>query len=618
MRVLLCLQFFIAALQPALAGTIWVSPQGNDAGAGNEAQPYATLARTVEAIRQEVKRSPSEAIIVRLRPGLYELSKPIELSSDDLGSGAPSVTFLGEPGSRTIITGSQPLRGTWERVDSTLWRLAIPEAARSRWVFRSLFRSGTWIQRAREPNHGHYTATAVDAERRRVTLQPKLPDAWSKLGGVEMNSVAHWHYNRQTVAEIANSAVVTHQPIGSDASSARLTIKAHHRIWLENALAFADVPGEWFLDSEKGELFYRAQPGEDPNQVRFSAPTTSELFIIRGTAERLVRNLTFRHLEFAETDWEMPMGGRPGLQAGAWAADRSRTFSPTAAVRLIYASNARFQNCAFHDLGEGAVAFEAGCSDSHITHSTFRRVGANVIQIGRMPAYTGIGHPLHRDFSTSREGISELGVIPNAGELYRLFTALAPEAPARFVISDNTIEDCLHLDLGSVGIWVGYASHVRIEHNLLRNLPYTGINVGWRWAPGLSNCHSNVIANNRVEGVMRHAGDGGGIYLVGEQPGTRVLNNYVHDSRGSYSERGIYIDEFGDHMEIAGNYVTGISDRSIYLHKNGPNQSLHDNNGDPGPTLVSETDSRGRRWIKYTDERKPSHPERYGPRPPIP
>ena len=614
MRNSLLFLFLIAASRPVTAATIWVAPNGRDDGNGSEAQPYATLARARDAIRDAGSQLPREAVTVRLQPGIYELSAPLELTPDDVGSGERSVTFLAEAGSRTVITGSRQLRGTWHRVHADLWRLIVPEAAGSKWVFRSLFRSGESLQRAHEPNQGYYTVTSVDTARRQVGLQPKLPEAWSGLTGVELNSVAHWHYNRQPVASIEGSTVVARSPIGSDASSARLTVKAHNRVWLENALVFADTPGEWFLDTEKGELFYYGRPGEDPNGVRFTAPTASELFLVRGTAQRPVRNLAFRHLEFAETDWEMPADGRPGLQAGAWASDRNRTYSPTAAVRLIFAVNTTFEKCAFRDLGEGAVAFEAGCSDGVVTRSSFRRVGANVIQVGRMPAYTGIGHPLHRDFATSRDRFSEQAAIPGAGELYQQLIAAAPEAPSRFRISDNTIEDCLHLDLGSVGIWVGYASHVRIEHNLLRNLPYTGINVGWRWAPGLTNCHSNIIAHNRVEGVMRHAGDGAGIYLVGEQPGTRVLNNHVHDSRGSYSERGIYIDEFGDHMEIAGNYVTAISDRSIYLHKNGPSQSLHDNNGDSGPTLISDSDNRGRRWIKYTDERTPLQPERYGPR----
>jgi hypothetical protein len=499
-------------------------------------------------------------------------------------------------------------------VRSNLWRTTIPEAAAAAWRFRSLFRDGKWQQRSREPDTGYFTVADMDGDRRRITLQPALPEAWTGAAGVEINSIAHWHYNRQSVAELNGSTVIVREPVGSDASGARLAMKSHNRLWLENSLVFADEPGEWYLDAARGELFYCAQPGDDPNHSSFSAPVTAELMVVRGTPQQPVRNLEFRNLEFAETEWEMPAEGRMGLQAGAWGADRSRTYSPTAAIRFLYCSNIVLQGCHFRDLGEGALALEAGCSDGLIASSSFRRVGANVIQVGRMPAYTGIGHPLHRDFVAPRDRISEEGAIPGAGDLYRTMTTTAAEAPSRIRIVDNTIEDCLHLDLGSVGIWVGYASHVRIEHNLLRNLPYTGISVGWRWAPGLTNCHSNLVAFNRVEGVMREAGDGGGIYLVGEQPGTKVLNNYVRDSRGSYSERGIYIDEFGDHMEIAGNYVAETADRSIYLHKNGPNQSLHDNNGDSGPTQLTPLDSRGRRWIKYLDERTPPDLSLYGPR----
>lgn len=600
---------------PLGAATIWVAPGGDDGGPGTEARPYATLPRVRQALAEAGRRAPREDVTVRLRPGVYAVAAPLELTAEHLGTGERRVTFAGEPGGGAVIAGARGLTGTWQRVSPQQWRLAVPAAAGGRWPFRSLFRSGRGLQRAHEPDTGYFTATALDAERRKVTLQPALVADWTGLSGVEINSVAHWHYNRQPVAAIAADTVTARRPIGTDASSARLTLKAHHRIWLENALPFADTPGEWYLDTAKGELYLCTTADEDPNRDRFTAPVTLELIVVRGTPERPVRHVTFRELTFAETDWEMPEEGRLGLQAGAWGADRRRTYSPTAAVRLTYAAATRIEACRFHDLGEGAIAFEAGCSDGVVAHSTFHRVGANVIQVGRIPAYTGLGHPLHRDFPTFRERLEDGRAIPAAGDLYQQFTATAAEAPVRIAIQDNTLEDCLHLDLGSVGLWVGYASHVRLEHNLLRNLPYTGINVGWRWAPGLTNCHSNVVAHNLVTGVMRQAGDGGGIYLVGEQPGTQVRDNHVHDSRGSYSERGIYIDEFGDHMLIAGNYVTGIADRSIYLHKNGANQVLRDNNGEAGPTLLTGSDNRGRRWIKYSPERHPPQPGRFGPRP---
>ncbi len=338
------------------------------------------------------------------------------------------------------------------------------------------------------------------------------------------------------------------------------------------------------------------------------------MIVVRGTPDRAARNVRFYGLEFAETDWEMPDGGRLGVQAGAWAFDRSRTYSPTAALRLIYARQIEVQNCLFRDLGDGAVSFEVGTADGLINRCDFLRVGANVVQVGRMPSYVGVGHPMHADFADSRSLVDETGIIPSAQVMWDRSLRILPEAPTRIAITDSTFIDCAYLDYGSVAVCVTYAHHVTIEHNLFRNLPYTAISVGWRWAPGLSNCHSNTIHRNRIEGVMRQVGDGAGIYLVGEQPGTRVTENFIRDSGGNYWAHGVYVDEFGDHMEIAGNYVTDVMDHSIFQHKNGPNQRVRDNNGVPGPTAITGSTVRGTQWSKFSPERTPPDPDSYGPR----
>jgi hypothetical protein len=188
-----------------------------------------------------------------------------------------------------------------------------------------------------------------------------------------------------------------------------------------------------------------------------------------------------------------------------------------------------------------------------------------------------------------------------------------PEAPSQIVVADNTLLDCGRLDYGSVAIVVTYAHHVTIEHNLIRGLPYSAISVGWRWAAGLTNCHSNLIRRNRIENIMQQAGDGGGIYLVGEQPGTRILENYIHDSGRNYWAHGIYPDENSNHMEIAGNYVTSVMDHAIFMNRNGPDQMLHDNNGEPGRTAITG-EANGRRWVKFAPERAPPDLSIYGPR----
>lgn len=608
----------LLALSDAFAATVfYVSPDGDDAATGSREQPFATLERALAGVA-----ATAGDVEVRLRSGTYPLPRPLVITPAVAGSSERSITLGAEKGEKVRIVGSRRLVGAWVRVpgERTLWRLDVPEARDGGWVFRSLFRNGVVAPRAKEPDAAFWSVQSVDEDRKRLVLAERLPGSWSSLQGVELNTTAWWHFNRQPVAAIGADSVSTPDKIGTQASSFTISDvkKAHPRVWLENALEFADEPGEWFLDTKGGVLFYRAGAEEDPNAVRFSAPVLTELLVVQGTPEALVRNVHLRDLHFAETDWVMPKGGRLGVQAGAWAFDRQRVYSPTAAVRFIYAWRTSVTGCRFTDLGEGGVSYEIGTRSGAVLGNTFERVGSNSIQVGRMPEYTGHRHPLHRDFEQSHEWVDSQEKFPSSDVQWRRYLAVAPQAPSQVEIEDNSILDCGWADYGSVGIWVGYANFVRIRHNLLSNLPYTGISVGWRWATGLTNCHSNLIERNRIAGVMRQVGDGAGIYLVGEQPGTRIIDNYVTDSSGSYWAHGIYTDEASDHMEIRGNFVVGVAHHSLFRHKNGRNQTIADNNGVPGATVDSGANERGVHWVDFRPENKPSDPARYGPRKALP
>lgn len=599
---------------PLPATTVfWIAPDGNDASDGAQERPFATLVRAKEAVAEHFRRGPRRDVAIRFRAGTYRFTAPVEFTADDLGDGRYGFTLMASPGERVVLSGARELGGTWRRVRDDLWALSVPEARGGQWVFRSLFRAGAPLPRAREPDVGWFSVAAVEDERHRLKLHQSLPAAWRELSGVEINSIAHWHFNRQPAAAIAENSVSGRRAIGTDVSSSRITEDSHSRVWLENALVFADTPGEWFLDTVTGELYYVAAAGEDPNQLRFSAPLTRELISFRGSPEKLLRQVRVQELEFAETDWEMPEEGRLGIQAGAWAVDRSRTFSPGAALRFSYAYQTAVVGCVFRDLGDGAVAYEIGTRDGVVSHNEFLRVGSNAIQIGRMPAYTGDKHPLHRDFALLGDWVAAQEKHPSSDAMWMHASTTVREAPAHIVVADNTLVDCGRLDYGSVAIVVSYAHHILIEHNLIRGLPYSAISVGWRWAAGFTNCHSNVIRRNRIEHIMQQAGDGGGIYLVGEQPGTRVLENYIHDSGRNYWAHGIYPDENSNFMEIAGNYVTSVMDHAIFMNRNGPDQLLRDNNGELGPTAISG-EAAGRQWVKFAPERRPPDLSLYGPR----
>ena len=172
-----------------------------------------------------------------------------------------------------------------------------------------------------------------------------------------------------------------------------------------------------------------------------------------------------------------------------------------------------------------------------------------------------------------------------------------PDDP-RKIVKDNTVANCYIHDVGvefkgSVGIFVGYTDGTTIAHNEIRDLPYTGVSVGWGWgeedagggAYGQrpfyetpTTAKNNRIELNHIHHVMQELNDGGGIYTLSNQPGTVIRGNHIHDNRGSPG--GIYLDEGSGFIEITGNLVYNVR-RAMNFNNRAQNRmatcKVHDN-----------------------------------------
>jgi len=78
-------------------------------------------------------------------------------------------------------------------------------------------------------------------------------------------------------------------------------------------------------------------------------------------------------------------------------------------------------------------------------------------------------------------------------------------------------------------------------------------------------CCENRITSNHIHHVMRELQDGGGIYTLGNQPGTIIAGNHIHDNRGTPG--GIYLDEGSGFIEITGNLVHNVGTPMNYNNR---------------------------------------------------
>jgi hypothetical protein len=148
-------------------------------------------------------------------------------------------------------------------------------------------------------------------------------------------------------------------------------------------------------------------------------------------------------------------------------------------------------------------------------------------------------------------------------------------------ISNNLVTDCANEDWGGVGISVGYARGIWIEHNEVSNCSYTGISVGWGWTKMTNAMRDNFIHANRVHHVGTRLNDTAGIYALSAQPGTVISENYVNDiTMSPYVPDPqhwfyLYLDEGSSFITVRDNWCPA---ERFLKNANGPG-NVWENNG---------------------------------------
>jgi hypothetical protein len=149
--------------------------------------------------------------------------------------------------------------------------------------------------------------------------------------------------------------------------------------------------------------------------------------------------------------------------------------------------------------------------------------------------------------------------------------ATYPVLPTDNTVENNVIAGGGQIHFSSNGVWAGIVKGLAVRHNEIRDLPYSGIAVGWCWGYASTSCAGNAIEFNHIHHVMKLIQDGGGIYTLGQQPGTVIRGNVIHDAlRGPFAcdigQLGIYLDEGSGPFRIADNLVYRVQMGAFNQH----------------------------------------------------
>ncbi len=513
--------------------SLFVSPQGNDSGDGSADKPYQTIEKAQSKVRSLV-RNIDEDIHVYLRGGDYQLEAPLVFTTKDGGTNGHQVIYSAYKNEKPVLNGGIKLQGWQEEKDGT-WVVDFDGD-----YFRQLYVNNDRRTRARQPNAGQYfKVREYDFKHKDILVDRNDVQDWTDIQNVEMVLQIHW-----SEAILRLQSVSAHGPY--NAKSAHVVIhpddaailfnRPHpsHRVGqayhLENSIEFLDEPGEWFYDRDNHKIYYKPLSGESIANTEIVVPVLKNLLIIEGKADAPVTGLAFEGLHFMYANWQRPGNKRYiNIQAGMFncytdANNLNKVLRPKAAVHVTWAQNIRFENSLFKNLGSTGLDLNYGTRDCTIKGNVFCDISGGGIMVGKFV----------KDSLTS---INEAYNPPDKREIC-----------TGDIVSNNYITRTGQDYYGTCAIAAGYPANIQITHNTIVNIPYTGISLGYGWTDENNAMKNNIIANNEIKRAMTILSDGGGIYTLSKQPGTRIEGNYVHDLKKAtwaspWPMAGIYLDQ---------------------------------------------------------------------------
>ena len=503
------------AAAPAFATDITVKPG-----------PYA-IEKALQQAREDRRLNGAEDVCIRLQAGTYRLNQTITVRPEDSG-----IRIVAD--GNAVVSGGVKITG-WKK-QGRMYVADVPEFNGRPLEFRQLWVNGRKADRARDVADFEKMYRIRNIDKKNEILYVPAAAVKKILGERHAEMVIHemWCVANLRIKGIkvqGDSAAVTfHQPESHihfmhPWPSPMVTKDGHNSaFYLTNAKSLLDTPGEWYLDAKEQKVYYIPRKGEDMAKADVEAPAVETLMKIEGTPDAPVKGITIEGVTFSYATWMRPsISGHAPLQAGMFMTEAYKVRPkiirpngdhkldnqgwvgrPAAAVSVRCAEDINFKGCTIEHCASTGIDFFEYTKGGSISRSTIRDVGGNGILAG---SFGPEAHEAHLPYNPTDSRIICTGLT----------------------IENNLITDVTNEDWGCVGIGAGYVRGIRILHNEISEVSYSGISMGWGW-----NQQPCAMADNRVKGNLihhyaKHMYDTAGIYTLGAQPHSFVEENVVRD-----------------------------------------------------------------------------------------
>jgi len=518
-----------------------------------------TIEKALQQAREERRLNHASDITLRLQAGTYNICQPVTVRPEDSG------TRIVADG-KVVISGGVSITG-WRR-EGRLYVADAPEFNGRPLAFRQLYVNGTKTVRARDVEDFEQMCRIIGVDKASETIYVPAAAVKKIAGEKHAEMVLHemWcvaNLRIKNIKTAGDSAAITfHQPESHvhfmhPWPSPMVTDNGHNSpFYLTNARGLLDTAGEWYLDERAGKVYYLPRKGENMSQATVIAPAVETLLQVEGTPDRPVKDVTFSGIEFSFATWMRPsISGHAPLQAGMHMTEAYKmrpkmerpngdhkldnqgwVGRPAAAVSVNCAEDIVFNGCSFTHNASTGLDYHLFTNGGCVNRCTFEDIGGSGILAG---SFGGEALEAHLPYEPAdRRAVC-----------------------AGLKITNNLIRNVTNEDWGCVGIGAGYVRGIRICHNEISEVSYTGISIGWGWNRQTCCMADNVVRGNLIYRYAMHMYDTAGIYTLGSQPHSFVENNvvrdickptYVHDPEHWFY---LYTDEGSSFITVRNNWT---------------------------------------------------------------
>lgn len=543
-----------------------------------------TIEKALQQAREERRLNNAEDVCIRLQEGTYNLNQPIIVRPEDNGT-------------RIIADGKVTISGgvkisNWKK-QGRFYVADVPDFNGRPLEFRQMWINGKKAIRAKDVDDFEKMYRIRSLDKAKETIYVPAAAVKKIAGAKYAEMVLHemWCIANLRIKSIkiqGDSAAVTfHQPESHihfmhPWPSPMVTPNGEHNsaFYLTNAKELLDSEGEWYLDSRASKVYYIPRKGENMTTAEVIVPAVETLLKVEGTPDNPVKDVTFEGITFSHATWMRPsISGHAPLQAGMYMIEAYKlrpkmvrpngdhkldnqgwVGRPASAVSLDCAENVSFSKCTFEHNASTGLDYHTYIKGGTVDGCTFSDIGGNGILAG---SFGPESHEAHLPYDPTDKRI--------------ICTGLS--------ITNNLITDVTNEDWGCVGIGAGFVKDIKICHNEISEVSYSGISMGWGWNQQVCSMSNNLIQGNLIHHYAKHMYDTAGIYTLGSQPHTFIQENvvrdiykpgYVHDPNHWFY---LYTDEGSSCITVRNNWTPS---EKFLKNANGPCNNWENN----GPNVT--------------------------------